>query len=271
MDARGGDPTGIDESSVRNDKCDRRFVIRGRRRDLRQQAVHRCSQASGFGGIEPAGAFGRPHAAAAYRRLVEQRGHVRRVVILGPAHFARRIDAAVPEWSAFATPLGEIEVDQSGCALAAGLPAVTFSAGAHAREHSIEVQLPFLQRSLGADISIVPIAVGRVEMRPLADVISALWTDESTAVVVSTDLSHYQDQATAEQLDGRTAEAILRQDPLAIGEGAACGRYPLRALLEVTRERSLRMRQLDLRTSADTTGDRSNVVGYGAFAAYAHG
>jgi AmmeMemoRadiSam system protein B len=208
-------------------------------------------------------------AAAAYRRLAEQRGHVRRVVILGPAHFARLADAALPDYSAFATPLGEIEVDQSGCALAAGLPAVTVSARAHGREHSIEVQLPFLQRSLGPDIRIVPIAVGRVETRLLADVISALWTDESTAVVVSTDLSHYQDQATAERLDGQTAEAILRQDPLAIGEGAACGRYPLRALLEVTRERSLRMRQLDLRTSADTTGDRSSVVGYGAFAAHA--
>jgi len=133
------------------------------------------------------------------------------------------------------------------------------------------VQLPFLQRSLGPDISIVPIAVGRVETRLLADVISALWTDESTAVVVSTDLSHYQDQATAERLDGQTAEAILRQDPLAIGERAACGRYPLRALLDVTRERSLRMSQLDLRTSADATGDRSNVVGYGAFAAYVRG
>ena len=210
-------------------------------------------------------------AASAYRRLAEQRGHTRRVVILGPAHFARRSDAAVPECRAFATPLGEIEVDQSGCALAAGLPAVTFSGGAHAREHSIEVQLPFLQRSLGPDISIVPIAVGRVETRLLADVISALWMDDSTAVVVSTDLSHYQDQATAERLDGQTAEAILRQDPLAIGERAACGRYPLRALLDVTRKRSLRMRQLDLRTSADTTGDRSNVVGYGAFAAYPRG
>jgi AmmeMemoRadiSam system protein B len=145
------------------------------------------------------------------------------------------------------------------------------SAGAHRREHSIEVQLPFLQRSLRPDITIVPITVGRVETGLVANVISALWTDESTAVVVSSDLSHYQDQATAERLDRRTAEAILRQDPLAIGEHAACGRYPLRALLEVTRERSLRMRQLGLRTSADTTGDRSNVVGYGAFAAYAHG
>jgi AmmeMemoRadiSam system protein B len=210
-------------------------------------------------------------AASAYRQLAEQREHIRRVVVLGPAHFARLTGAALPECSAFATPLGEIEVDQSGCALAAGLPAVTLSAGAHRREHSIEVQLPFLQRSLGPDISIVPIAVGRVETRLVANVISALWTDESTAVVVSSDLSHYQDQATAERLDRRTAEAILRQDPLAIGEHAACGRYPLRALLEVTRERSLRMRQLELRTSADTTGDRSNVVGYGAFAAYAQG
>ena len=209
-------------------------------------------------------------AASAYRQLAERRGNIHRVIILGPAHFARLTGAALPDCNLFATPLGEIEVDRSGCALAASLPTVTVSAGAHAREHSIEVQLPFLQRSLGADISIVPIAVGRVETRLLADVISALWTDESTAVVVSTDLSHYQDQATAERLDGYTAEAILRQDPLGIGERAACGRYPLRALLEVARERSLRMRQLDLRTSADTTGDRSNVVGYGAFAAYSH-
>jgi MEMO1 family protein len=210
-------------------------------------------------------------AATGYRRLAEQRGRIRRAVILGPAHFAPRTEAAVLECRAFATPLGEIEVDQAGCALAAELPAVTWSAGAHAREHSIEVQLPFLQRSLGPDISIVPVAVGRVESRLLADVISVLWTDDSTAVVVSTDLSHYQDQATAERLDRHTAAAILRQDPLAIGERAACGRYPLRALLDVTRERSLRVRQLDLRTSADTTGDRSNVVGYGAFAAYPRG
>ena len=150
-------------------------------------------------------------AASAYRRLAAQRGHIRRVVILGPAHFARRADAAVPECRAFATPLGEIEVDQSGCALAAGLPAVTLSTGAHAREHSIEVQLPFLQRSLGPDISIVPIAVGRVETRLLADVISALWMDDSTAVVISTDLSHYQDQATAEQL----RRTHRRSDPAA--------------------------------------------------------
>ena len=209
-------------------------------------------------------------AASAYRQLAERRGHIGRVIVLGPAHFARLAGAALPDCSAFATPLGEIEVDRSGCALAARLPAITLSAGAHGREHSIEVQLPLLQRSLGPDISIVPIAVGRIETRLLADVISALWMDESTAVVVSTDLSHYQDQATAEQLDRQTAEAILRQDPLAIGERAACGRYPLRALLEVTRERSLRMRQLNLGTSADTTGDRSNVVGYGAFAAYTH-
>lgn len=114
----------------------------------------------------------------------------------------------------------------------------------------------------------MPIVVGPVETSLVANLIGALWTDDSTAVVVSSDLSHYYDQAAAERLDRQTAQAILRADPDAIGERAACGRYPVRGLLQVTRERSLDMRQLDLRTAVDATGDRSSVVGYGAFAAY---
>jgi AmmeMemoRadiSam system protein B len=207
-------------------------------------------------------------AAAAYRRLAESRGLIRRVLVLGPAHFAPFRNATLPECSAFATPLGEVRVDRSACALAATLPAVTASATAHRGEHSIEVQLPFVQRSLGSDISIVPVVVGPVETSLVANLIDALWTDGSTAVVVSTDLSHYYDQATAQRLDACTAQAILDQDSCTIADRAACGRYPLRGLLDVTRKRSLDMRQLDLRTSAAATGDRSRVVGYGAFAAY---
>jgi AmmeMemoRadiSam system protein B len=209
-----------------------------------------------------------PVAASGYRRLAARRQLVRRVVILGPAHFLPLAAMALPHHDAFATPLGEIVVDDAARALAQTLPAVTVSATAHYREHSIEVQLPFLQRSLGPDISIVPIVVGAVETHLVADLITTLQTDESTVVVVSTDLSHYHDQSTAQRLDRSTAAAILRRDASTIGERAACGRYALRGLIEAARRLRLDVRQLDLRTSADTAGDPATVVGYGAFGIY---
>jgi len=209
-----------------------------------------------------------PVAASAFRRVAARRGAVRRVLVLGPAHFAPLVGIALPGCDAFATPLGQLWVDQSACSLAATLPAVETSPDAHAAEHSIEVQLPFVQRTLGPDISLVPILVGTVEPHQVARLIEALWTDESTIVLVSTDLSHYHDHATARRLDQRTAEAIVRRDPTAIDDHAACGRHPLRGLLLALRQRDLQVRQLDLRTSADTAGNPANVVGYGAFGVY---
>jgi AmmeMemoRadiSam system protein B len=211
-----------------------------------------------------------PVAATAYRRLVPRRGNIRRAVVLGPAHVTLVHGMAVPGWGAFETPLGAISVDEGACAIATALPGVVVSDTAHDREHSIEVQLPFLQRGLGSEITIVPIVVGAVAADVVANLINALWQDESTVVVISTDLSHHHDHATAGRLDRRTAEAILQRDPEAIGEHDACGRYPLRGLLEFARRRDLDVRLLDLRTSGDTAGGRSRVVGYGAFGVYAH-
>jgi AmmeMemoRadiSam system protein B len=211
-----------------------------------------------------------PVAATAYRRLVPRRGSIRRVVVFGPSHFAVLHGMALPSWDAFETPLGTVSVDGPVCALAMALPGVVVSDAPHDREHSIEVQLPFLQRALGAEVSIVPVLVGPVEACLVADLIDALWQDDSTAVVISTDLSHYHDHAAAGRLDRRTADAIVRRDPAAIGEYDACGRYPLRGLLELARRRDLGVRLLDLRTSGDTAGGRSRVVGYGAFGVYAH-
>jgi AmmeMemoRadiSam system protein B len=211
-----------------------------------------------------------PVAAAAYRRLAPRHGSVRRAVVLGPAHFTLVHGMAVPCWGAFETPLGAVSVDVGACAIAAALPGVVVSDAAHDREHSIEVQLPFLQRALGAEITIVPVVVGPIEAYRVAYVMDALWQDESTVIVVSTDLSHHHDHATAGRLDRRTAEAILQRDPEAIGEQDACGRYPLRGLLEFARQRDLDVRLLDLRTSGDAAGGPSRVVGYGAFGVYAH-
>jgi AmmeMemoRadiSam system protein B len=209
-----------------------------------------------------------PVAASAYRQLVLRRASVRRVLVMGPDHFTGLRAVALPSWTAFATPLGEVSVDSETYALAAGLPGVVVSAAAHLREHALEVQLPFLLRTLGPEVSVVPILVGEVRVRRVADLIDVLWPDDSTAVVLSTDLSHYHDQPTARLLDQRTADGIVRTDPEAIGDRAACGRFPLRGLLELARRRGLSVRLLDLRTSADTAGEPSRVVGYGAFALY---
>ena len=209
-----------------------------------------------------------PVAASAFGQLMPRRAMVRRAVVLGPAHFTRLQGMALPRWDAFETPLGAARVDEHARTLAAALPCVVLSDPAHHGEHSIEVQLPFLQRVLGSEVEIVPVVVGRVDAHRVADLIDALWQDQSTAVVLSTDLSHYHDQATASRLDRRTADAIVRRDPAAIGDYDACGRHALRGLLELTRRRDLRVRQLDLRTSGDTAGGTSRVVGYGAFGIY---
>lgn len=201
--------------------------------------------------------FSGPVAASAYARI---RGHpFRRVVALGPAHFVPVDGLAVPSAEAFQTPLGPVPVDTSDLL-------VDVCDRAHADEHSIEVQLPFLQRALPPGWSLVPIAVGDGPAAPVADAIDEV-IDESTLTIVSTDLSHYHEVDTARRLDKATADAVVARDPDALGDGAACGLFALRGLLHWAGRRNLAVRLLDLRNSADTAGDPSRVVGYGAFAA----
>jgi hypothetical protein len=195
-----------------------------------------------------------PIAASAYGRLVGR--PIERVVLLGPSHFVRVEGAVLPGVDALATPLGTIPVEAPP-----GLPS---SAKAHAREHSLEVQLPFLQRALGT-FRIVPLAVGDAAPATIAAILDELWGGDETLIVISTDLSHYLPYASARDVDARTASAIVRLDPEAIGDDQACGAVPLRGFLLAARRRGLTARQLDLRSSGDTAGDKGRVVGYGAF------
>jgi MEMO1 family protein len=204
-------------------------------------------------------------AGSAYARVARLRGRVRRVVLLGPAHRTWVDGLAASSADGFATPLGVVPVDAELRRRALDLPDVVVDDGAHAGEHSLEVQLPFLQATLG-DVSVCPLAVGGAGASEVARVIEALWDDPATLVVVSTDLSHYLDYATAAARDRRTAAAIVARDPQAIDDDDACGARPLRGLLVVARRRALGVRLLDLRSSGDTAGDRDRVVGYGAFA-----
>ena len=190
---------------------------------------------------------------------------VERVVLLGPAHRVWVGGVAASTADVFATPLGAVRVDVGArdALVAAGL--VGLSDDAHAPEHSLEVQLPFLQVVLG-DVPVLPLVVGDAAPSLVADVLDAVWGDAETLVVISTDLSHYHDHATAQDLDRATAAAIVARDESRIGPYAACGAAPLRGLLVAAQRHDLGVSLLDLRTSADTAGDPDRVVGYGSFA-----
>jgi AmmeMemoRadiSam system protein B len=203
-------------------------------------------------------------AGSAYARLRALAGRVRHVVLIGPAHRVPLDALAVSSADAFVTPLGAVPVDNGLRRACSRLPGVAIDDRAHAGEHSLEVQLPFLQYLLGA-FTLLPLVVGDASPDEVAVVLNRVWSGPETLVVVSSDLSHYHDYATARAHDQRTAAAIVAADPAAIADDDACGARPIRGLLVAARRRGLAVRLLDLRSSGDTAGDHERVVGYGAF------
>jgi MEMO1 family protein len=203
-------------------------------------------------------------AGAAYARVAARRGAVARVVVIGPAHRVWLRGAAVSGAAAFATPLGPVPIDDDLRRRALARGGIAVHDAAHAYEHAIEVQLPFVQRVLGA-VPVLPLVVGDATTAEVAAVLDAVWDAPETLVVVSSDLSHYLDRATATTRDRRTAAAIVACMPEQVRDDDACGAGPIRGLITVARRRGLDVQLLDLRTSADTVGDPAHVVGYGAF------
>jgi MEMO1 family protein len=205
-----------------------------------------------------------PIAGVAHSALRGLRGQVRRVILFGPAHYVRLRGMALPSAEEFLTPLGRVPIDRAAVEHAMTLPFVIINDAAHAREHSLEVHVPFLQEVLG-DFQLVPFAVGEVSADEVAAVFDLLWGGDETLFVVSSDLSHFHDYATASRVDAETSRMIesLRIEDLT-GE-RCCGFRPIGGLLQAARVRGLRVRNLDLRNSGDTAGPRDRVVGYGAF------
>ncbi len=205
-----------------------------------------------------------PIAASAYKQIIPIKDKINRVVLLGPSHRVAFSGLAVPESDIFKTPLGNIPIDQKGIQLLADLPQVIASDQAHREEHSLEVQLPFLQEILG-EFSLIPLVVGEANRHEVAEVINRLWGDEHTLIVISTDLSHYHNYNEAKRLDRLTSDAIQNLKPDLIDYDDACGRNGLKGMLTVAEEKNLTVDILDLRNSGDTAGDKSRVVGYGAY------
>lgn len=204
-------------------------------------------------------------AASAYALLAGASQAISRVVLAGPAHWAAFDGLAVSSADGFQTALGTVPLDHDAITTILPLPQVNVSDQAHASEHSLEVQLPFLQEVL-RDFTLVPLAVGQATPQEVGGVLEMLWGGPETLVVVSSDLSHYHDYQTARKLDSATAQAVeaLRFEELQAEN--ACGFSPVRGLLYVARKYGLRARTLDLCNSCDTAGPQDTVVGYGAFA-----
>ncbi len=201
-------------------------------------------------------------AAAAYAELRQRSAQITRVVLLGPAHHVALLGLALPDVQAFSTPLGLVEIDQEALQGLAGLPQVVRSASAHAREHALEVQLPFLQRLLGS-FRLLPFAVGQASDVQIAEVLERLWGGPETLIVISSDLSHYHPYGRAAQIDHETVRRILLGVPLYSME-QACGAVAINGMLLAARRRRLQPFLIHQCNSGDTAGERGRVVGYAA-------
>ena len=205
-----------------------------------------------------------PIAATAYARLSTVRDTIKRVVLLGPSHRVGFIGIATSGADYFHTPLGDVALDQELREQVANLRGVQQFDQAHQMEHSLEVHLPFLQEVLG-EFTLLPLVVGDARPEDVAEVLRTVWGGEETLIVVSSDLSHYHDYATAQRMDRATSSAIEQLNPGAIDYGDACGRTPLSGLLLLAKEKHLSATTIDLRNSGDTAGPHDQVVGYGAY------
>jgi AmmeMemoRadiSam system protein B len=200
-----------------------------------------------------------PVAATGYRLLAGLDG-LRRVVMLGPSHYVPFSGLTLPGVDLMQTPLGVVALDSEGVAELLDDPLVENSPEAHQREHSLEVQLPFLQ-VVAPGVAVVPMLTGALEPEAASVVIEPL-LDDRTMLLISSDLSHYHDATTARRLDAETVAAIKRLDPAGLGREAACGRTGIQIALHIAARRAYRVEVLDLRNSADTAGPADRVVGY---------
>lgn len=205
-------------------------------------------------------------AAVAYKKLLQHRQRFSRVVLIGPSHRVAFRGVAIPEADVFRTPMGDVALDTAELERLRKFAGVIVSAAAHQHEHSLEVQLPFLQAALD-HFSLVPLVAGDTSVATVASIIDYFWHQPQTLIVVSSDLSHYLDYEHARSADRDTAEMIEGLRPGLTGE-QACGCNAINGLLQHAALVDAQIECVDLRSSGDTAGDHSRVVGYGAFVVY---
>jgi len=219
--------------------------------------------------------FSGPVAAHAYRAAAA--GHYDVAVLVGPSHHVAFDGVSIWPDGAFATPLGPAPIDCEGAAALAAFSVVRQVPAAHQREHSLEMQLPFLRRVL-PEVPIVPLLIGfqrRETIEALAQAIAGAFEGRRALLIASTDLSHFFDAATAASLDGRVQEAVAAFDPERLlerfeeypererGRYVACGGGAAIAVMMAARTLGARdARVLKYGHSGEISGDNSGVVGY---------
>ena len=206
-----------------------------------------------------------PIAASAYVRLIPVAASITRVVLIGPSHRMGFRGIAVSTAEAWQTPLGQVPLDRAAMAPLLGLPMIGTLETAHEQEHSLEVQLPFLQTIL-ANFSLVPVVVGNASAEEVNALLDAVWGGPETLIVISTDLSHFLDYAACQATDAATTASIEQLNFENLTPESSCGRIPVSGMLLTARRRQMKISTLDVRNSGDTAGSRDRVVGYGAWA-----
>lgn len=201
----------------------------------------------------------------AFKALKQLQDRARTVFLLGPAHRVPVMGVALGNYSAFRTPLGDAPIAVEVVAdMLETAPFYKRAPGAHQSEHCLEVEVPFLQVSLG-NFELVPMLFGQVEPREVAeDLIDRIVEDD--LIVVSSDLSHFYPYGMAQQHDQDFLRALLEGNEKGVRQGEACGRAPVLTLMEIGERKGWTPHLLDYRNSGDTAGDKSRVVGYGSIA-----
>jgi AmmeMemoRadiSam system protein B len=197
------------------------------------------------------------------------------VAVISPFHSPAPYPLITTDHDAYGTPLGNIEVDKTALAeLSQMLPDIPITPIRADREHSLEIELPFLQRALSGDFKLLPIMIHAQELdlaRNLGLALANVLKGKTVMLVASTDLSHFYDQITAERFDREMLRRFASFDPESIfeaeqtGKGFACGHAAVAAVLWASRELGAnKVKVLQHATSGDVMGDYSSVVGYGA-------
>lgn len=241
--------------------------------DVLRDQVERYIAEGGNSGVAPKALivphagypYSGPIAGTGYAQLQNRQEPITRVVLIGPAHRVPVQGIAASSAGVFETPLGRIPLDRESIERLVELPQVCVNDEAHAPEHSLEVHLPFLQTVLG-EFTLIPLVVGKATYDEAAEVLEQVWGGHETLIVVSSDLSHFHDQATATRIDFETSSAIAELRRNDLHGRRACGYVGIGGLLEVAEKRHMHVKVLDVRTSGDTAGSDDRVVGYGAFA-----
>ncbi|MEH6531508.1 MAG: AmmeMemoRadiSam system protein B [Photobacterium frigidiphilum] len=197
-------------------------------------------------------------AAKAYCQL--QAETIKKVILIGPSHRYAFHGCAVPNSDYFSTPLGSVSIDVQSIDNLIKIDDIKVSDQVHAQEHCLEVQLPFLQTCLH-QFTLLPLLTSNVSFIKVAKIIDALWQQEDTLLVISSDLSHFHPYADAQCIDQNTCSTIERFEPSLTAE-QACGSTGINALLLLAKKRGYQLTRMELKNSGDTAGDKERVVGY---------